>query len=75
MRIILVPVIAGVAFEFLHVAGASDNPVVCTLAKPGLALQGLVTRDPDAEMAEVAIAAVNAVFDWKAWQEEQGIRS
>ena len=75
VRIILVPVIAGVAFEFLHVAGASDNPVVCTLAKPGLALQGLVTRDPDAEMAEVAIAAVNAVFDWKAWQEEQGIRS
>ena len=74
-RIILIPIIAGVAFEFLRLAGSSDNPVVCTLAKPGLTLQGLVTREPDAEMAEVAIAAVNAVFDWKAWQKEQGIRS
>jgi uncharacterized protein YqhQ len=67
-RIILIPIIAGVAFEFLRLAGSSDNPVVCTLAKPGLTLQGLVTREPDAEMVEVAIAAVEAVFDWKAWQ-------
>ena len=74
-RIILIPIIAGVAFEFLRLAGSSDNPVVCTLAKPGLTLQGLVTREPDAEVAEVPIAAVNAVFDWKAWQKEQGIRS
>lgn len=67
-RVLLVPLIAGVAFEFLRLAGSSDNPVVCTLAKPGLALQGLVTREPDAKMAEVAIAAVNAVFDWRAFQ-------
>ena len=67
-RVLLVPLIAGIAFEFLRLAGSSDNPVVCTLAKPGLALQGLVTREPDAKMAEVAIAAVNAVFDWRAYQ-------
>ncbi|MDO4804878.1 MAG: DUF1385 domain-containing protein [Lachnospiraceae bacterium] len=68
LRLLLVPVIAGVSYEFLRVAGSSDNPAVCALAAPGLALQGLVTREPDAEMAEVAISAVNAVFDWKAWQ-------
>ena len=67
-RLLLIPLIAGVAFEFLRLAGSSDHPVVCTLAKPGLALQGLVTREPDAEMAEVAIAAVNAVFDWRKYQ-------
>ena len=68
-RILLIPIIAGLAFEFLKLAGSSDHPVVCTLAKPGLALQGLVTREPDEEMVEVAIAAVNEVFDWKAWQQ------
>ena len=52
----------------LRLAGSSDNKLVCTLSKPGLMLQGFVTREPDAEMVEVAIAAVEAVFDWKAWQ-------
>ena len=73
LRLLLIPVIAGVSFEFLRVAGSSDNPVVCKLAAPGLALQGLVTREPDAEMAEVAISAVNAVFDWRQWQEKEGL--
>ena len=73
LRLLLIPVIAGVSFEFLRVAGSSDNPVVCKLAAPGLALQGLVTREPDAEMAEVAISAVNAVFDWREWQEKEGL--
>lgn len=67
-RLLLIPLIAGIAFEFLKLAGSSENPLVCTLAKPGLALQGLVTREPDDSMIEVAIAAVNAVFDWRAWQ-------
>ncbi len=67
-RIILIPVIAGVSFEFLRLAGSSDSKLVCTFAKPGLALQKLVTREPSEDMAEVAIAAVNAVFDWKKWQ-------
>ena len=68
-RIILIPVIAGVSFEFLRLAGNSDNPVVNLLSKPGLMLQGLTTKEPDEKMAEVAICAVEAVFDWKAYEE------
>ena len=68
-RILLIPVIAGVSFEFLRLAGNSDNPVVSLLSKPGLMLQGLTTKEPDEKMAEVAICAVEAVFDWKAYEE------
>ena len=64
---LLVPVIAGVSFEIIRLAGRSDNPLVNALSKPGLALQKLTTREPDAAQAEVAIAAVEAVFDWKAY--------
>lgn len=68
-RILLIPVIAGVSFEFLRLAGNSDNPVVNLLSKPGLMLQGLTTKEPDEKMAEVAICAVEATFDWKAYEE------
>lgn len=68
-RILLIPVIAGVSFEFLRLAGNNDNPVVNLLSKPGLMLQGLTTKEPDEKMAEVAICAVEAVFDWKAYEE------
>ena len=68
-RILLIPVIAGVSFEFLRLAGNSDNPVVNLLSKPGLMLQGLTTKEPDEKMAEVAICAVEAVFDWKEYEE------
>ena len=68
-RILLIPVIAGVSFEFLRLAGNSDNPVVNILSKPGLMLQGLTTKEPDEKMADVAICAVEAVFDWKAYEE------
>ena len=68
-RILLIPVIAGVSIEFLRLAGNSDNPVVNLLSKPGLMLQGLTTKEPDEKMAEVAICAVEAVFDWKAYEE------
>ena len=68
-RILLIPVIAGVSFEFLRLAGNSGNPVVNLLSKPGLMLQGLTTKEPDEKMAEVAICAVEAVFDWKAYEE------
>ena len=68
-RILLIPVIAGVSFEFLRLAGNSDNPVVNLLSKPGLMLQGLTTKEPDEKMAEVAICAVEAIFDWKAYEE------
>lgn len=69
-RILMVPVIAGVAYEFIRLAGNSDNQVVAFLSRPGLALQKLTTSEPDADMAEVAIAAVEAVFDWKSYLQE-----
>ena len=65
VRILLVPVIAGVSYEFIRLAGKSENPVVLTLSKPVLWLQKLTTREPEDDMVEVAIAAVEAVFDWR----------
>ena len=65
VRILLVPVIAGVSYEFIRLAGKSENPVVLTLSKPGLWLQKLTTREPEDDMVEVAIAAVEAVFGWR----------
>ena len=67
LRLALVPVIAGVAYEIIRLAGSSDNRWVSLLSKPGLALQRLTTKEPDESMAEVAIAAVEAVFDWRAY--------
>lgn len=71
-RILLIPVVAGVSFEFIQFVGNSDNPVVLFLGKPGMLLQKLTTREPDDGMIEVAIASVEAVFDWRAYQ--AGIR-
>lgn len=71
-RILLIPVVAGVSFEFIQFVGDSDNPVVLFLGKPGMWLQKLTTREPDDGMIEVAIASVEAVFDWRAYQ--AGIR-
>ena len=70
VRLLLVPVIAGVSYEIIRLAGSSDNQFVNLLSKPGLALQRLTTREPDESMVEVAIAAVEAVFDWKAYLRE-----
>lgn len=65
LRILLIPVIAGISYEFISIAGKSENPVINVLSKPGLWLQGLTTREPDESMLEVAIASVEAVFDWR----------
>lgn len=70
LRLALIPVIAGVAYEFIRAAGRYDNAVVNVLSKPGLWMQGLTTREPDDDMIQVGIASVEAVFDWKAWQKE-----
>lgn len=67
IRLLLVPVIAGCAYEFIRLAGRSDNALVNLLSKPGMALQKLTTREPDDSMIEVGIASVEAVFDWKAY--------
>ena len=70
LRLALVPVIAGVSYELLRAAGRSDNPVINLISKPGLWMQGLTTKEPDDTMIEVAIAAVEAVFDWRAYLDE-----
>lgn len=70
IRLLLVPVIAGVSYEVLRLAGRYDNPFINILSKPGMWMQGLTTKEPDDEMIEVGIASVEAVFDWKAYQEE-----
>ena len=70
LRLVLIPVIAGVSYEFLRLAGNHDNMIISILSKPGLLLQGMTTREPDASMAEVAIAAVEAVFDWSGYLRE-----
>lgn len=73
LRIVLVPLIAGISYEFIRLAGNSENKVVVLLSKPGLLLQGLTTKEPDDSMIETGIAAVESVFDWRAYQEQEGI--
>ena len=63
-RVILIPVIAGVSYEFLRLAGRSDSKLVDVLSKPGMWMQGLTTSEPDDSMIEVGIASVESVFDW-----------
>lgn len=70
IRILLVPVIAGISYEFIRLAGRSENKLVEMLSRPGMWMQNLTTREPDESMAEVAIASVEAVFDWKTYLEE-----
>lgn len=70
VRIALLPVIAGISYEILKLAGSSDNALINLLSKPGLAIQKLTTKEPDEGMIEVAIQAVEAVFDWRAYEEE-----
>ena len=71
LRLLLIPVIAGVSYEFIRLAGRYDNWFVNLLSQPGLWMQRLTTKEPSDDMIEVGIAAVNAVFDWKKWQEEE----
>ena len=69
-RIVFVPVIAGISYEVLRLAGRTDNALINLISKPGLLLQKLTTREPDDDMIEVAITAVEKVFDWKTWEAE-----
>ncbi|MFR8548029.1 MAG: DUF1385 domain-containing protein [Lachnospiraceae bacterium] len=71
LRLALLPVIAGVSYEFIRLAGSSDSKLVNLLSRPGMAMQHLTTKEPDDSMIEVAIASVEAVFDWKRFENEQ----
>ncbi len=71
LRILLIPVVAGISYEVLRLAGRTDNIIINLISRPGLWLQRLTTREPDESMVEVAIASVKAVFDWKAYLKEE----
>ena len=70
IRILLLPVIAGVSYEIIRLAGRSDHILVNLLSKPGMMIQHMTTREPDEEEVQVAITAVEAVFDWRAYLAE-----
>ena len=70
-RLLMVPVVAGISFEIIQWAGRSDSKIADFFSKPGLAMQKLTTKEPTADMAEVAIKAVEAVFDWRAYLKEE----
>lgn len=69
LRLLFLPLVAGVSYEFIRLTGNSDHPLVQIFSKPGLALQRLTTKEPDHSMIEVAIASVEGVFDWREYLE------
>ena len=69
-RLALIPVIAGISYEVIKLAGRTNNPVVNLLSAPGLALQLITTKEPDDSMIEVAIKSVEGVFDWENFLQE-----
>lgn len=69
LRLLFLPLVAGVSYEFIRLAGSSDHPLVQIFSKPGLSLQRLTTKEPDHSMIEVAIASVEGVFDWREYLE------
>lgn len=71
LRILLIPVIAGISYEIIRLAGKSNNMIVRIISAPGMWLQRLTTKEPEEDMIEVAIASVEAVFDWRAYLREE----
>ncbi len=69
-RILLVPVIAGVSYEIIQWAGRHDSGLVCLVSKPGFWMQKFTTKEPDMEMLEVAIASIEAIYDWREFQKD-----
>lgn len=69
-RLLLIPVIAGISYEFIRLAGRYENKFVDVISQPGLWLQHLTVMEPDDDMIEVGIASVEAIFDWKKFQKE-----
>lgn len=70
-RLLMVPIVAGVSFEIIQWAGRTDSKFAEIMSKPGLVMQKFTTQEPTADMAEVAIKAVEAVFDWRAYLKEE----
>ncbi len=66
-RVLLMPVVAGISYEIIRLAGRTDNIIVRILSAPGMLIQRLTTKEPDEDMVEVAIKSVEAVFDWRKY--------
>ncbi|MBQ8591582.1 MAG: DUF1385 domain-containing protein [Lachnospiraceae bacterium] len=71
LRVALIPVIAGISYEIIRLAGKSNHILVRIVSAPGMWLQRLTTKEPEDDMIEVAIAAVEAVFDWKTYLRDE----
>ncbi|MBQ9028642.1 MAG: DUF1385 domain-containing protein [Lachnospiraceae bacterium] len=71
LRILLIPVISGVSYEIIRLAGSSNNPLIQLISKPGLWMQLMTTKEPDDDMIRVGIASVEAVFDWKKYLSDE----
>ena len=70
LRILLMPVVAGISYEIIRLAGRTDNVFIKILSAPGMWIQRMTTREPDESMAEVANASVESVFDWKKYLQD-----
>lgn len=70
IRILLIPLISGISYELILLAANSDFILWRLLAKPGLMLQRLTTREPDDSMIEVGIRSVEAIFDWRSYLQD-----
>jgi len=68
IRLLIIPLIAGVSYEFIQWAGNTDSKIAYILSKPGLWMQALTTKEPERDMVEVAIASVEHVFDWRKYE-------
>ena len=71
VRILMIPVIAGISYEIIRLAGRTNNIFINILSAPGLMIQKLTTKEPTRDMVEVAIASVEAVFDWKQFLKDE----
>lgn len=69
-RVLLVPFIAGISYEIIQWAGRHDSGLVCLVSKPGFWMQKFTTKEPDEQMLEVAIASIEAIYDWREFQKE-----
>lgn len=67
LRVALMPVVAGISYEIIRLAGRTDNIIVKILSAPGMLIQRITTKEPDEDMIKVAICSVEAIFDWKQY--------
>ncbi len=65
VRLALVPVVAGISYEILRIAGRYENAFTKVISAPGMMMQYLTTKEPTDDMIEVAIESVNAIFNWR----------